>query len=398
MTAHITLALGRLMRRAAGWGASAAVAASLLMPTSCIEPPLHLPAEDLMIELPLVVTEMSLVWNTDHSWLEDWYYGWDETDERISGSLEYPVPTNYEVRRYFLGDRPGVPHTREGMDGFTIFATKFKRTFNFGYYDLLVWSNIDSSTGTQVLLVNESDIQTVTATTTATRGLLSDVNEGTVHGIYNRPEIFYSAYKQDVQISRNLDDYVKDEETGYYTMTIKADLTPLVYIYLVQVILHGNDGRIVDVTGDASVSAFAKSTNVNTGHTSNTPCLVYFPMRLKKGIDYKGEKVDIVGGKLTTFGLCDMDGWTPGSRAEYTGTRTDLDNRLYLTLKFNNGQEMTINRLVTEQCRKRAHGGIITLHVNVGDIEPPSPDNPNKGDLFVPTIDDYENVDYDIPM
>lgn len=398
MTAHITQALGSLMRRAAGWGASVAAAAAMLMPTSCIEPPLHLPAEDIMIEMPLVVTEMSIVWDTDFSWRKDWYYGWDETDERISGSLEYLEPTNYEVRRYYLGNTPGAPHTREGMDGFTIFGTTFTRKFNFGYYDLLVWSNIDSPTGTQVLLVNESDIQNVIATTTATRGLMSDAGDDVVRGLYNQPEIFYSAYKQDEEIPRDLSKYTIDEETGVYKLTIRASLTPLVYIYLVQVILHGNDGRIVGVTGDAAVSAFASATNVNTGHTNNRPCMVYFPMRLKKGLDYKGETVDIVGGKLTTFGLCDMDGWTPGSRAEYTGTRTDLDNRLYLTLQFSNGQEMTLNYLITEQCRKRAHGGLITVHVNVGDIEPPSPDNPNKGDLFVPSIGDYENVDYDIPM
>ena len=47
-------------------------------------------------------------------------------------------------------------------------------TFNFGYYDILLWSNIDSPTHTQVVLINENDIDEVTATTTATRGMLSE--------------------------------------------------------------------------------------------------------------------------------------------------------------------------------------------------------------------------------
>lgn len=371
---------------------------SLLL-VGCIEPPLHLPAEDVLVDMPIVVTDLEIVWNINVDWQTNWHYGWDEIDEEVFGPIAYPEPTNYEVRRYFLGDAPGKPHTQSGMDGFTIFGKHFRRTYMFGYYDMLFWSNIDSPTQTQVLTINESDINEVTATTTVTRGLLNDASATSVTGLYNQPEIFYSAYERDIHISRNKEDYdYFDEEEGVWVKQINTTLNPLVYIYMVQIILHNNDGRITGITGDAAVSAFANGTSVNTGHTNNSPCMVYFPTRMKRNLMVEGERVDIIGGKLTTFGLCDMEGWRVNSRAEYMGSRLDLDNRLYFTLLFNNGKERTVNYLITDQCRAQSHGGIITLHLNCRDIEIPSDGSGQKGDFFVPTIDDYDNVDYDIPM
>ena len=387
--------------RMAQWLSIVLIHCSLFTATSCIEPPLYLPAEEVLVEMPIVIMDMEIVWNVDVDWKTQWLYGWDVIDEEISGSINYPMPTNYEVRRYYLGSEPNRPHTREGMDGFTIFAPSFRRTYNFGYYDLLLWSKIDSPTGTQVLLVDDSSVDEVYASTTATRGMLNEITGASspVTGLYNQPEIFYSAYEQNIYISRYPEDYdYFDEEQKVWVKCVNTSLTPLVYIYLVQVILHHNDGRVVGVTGDAAVSAFASSTNVNTGHTGNRPCMVYFPMRMKQGIDYRDEKVDVIGGKLTTFGLCDMDGWRNNTRAEYMGTRTDLENKLYLTMQFSNGQEKTFNFPITEQCRSRAHGGVITIELDARELDIPTPGNPGSKNLFVPNLEDYENIDYDIPM
>ena len=390
--------LGRMSRAVRAAVSRGILLLSLLL-VGCIEPPLHLPADDVLVDMPIVVTDLEIVWNVDVDWQTDWHYGWDEMDEELFGPIAYPDPTNYEVRRYFLGEAPGMPHTRSGMDGFTIFGKHCRRTYMFGYYDLLFWSNIDSPTMSQVLQIDESDINEVTATTTVTRGLLRDSDPLAVTGLFNQPEIFYSAYERDIYLSRNKEDYdYFDEEENVWVKQINTELTPLVYIYLVQVILHNNDGRITGITGDAAISAFASGTSVNTGHTNNHPCMVYFPTRLKKNCTIEGEQVDIIGGKLTTFGLCDMEGWRPNSRAEYIGSRTDLDNYAYFTLKFNNGKEKTIRALITDQCRAQSHGGILTIHINCLDISVPGDDSETKGDLFVPTIDDYENVDYDMPM
>lgn len=367
--------------------------------TSCIEPPLHLPGEDVMAKLPEVEVDLDVIWGTDTTWKQRWYYGWDDNDRKISGDLSYVMPSNYEVRRYWLGEQPKTSHTKDGMDGFTVFENSFRRTFQYGYYDLLVWSNIDSEDGTQVLLVDENDIDSVKASTTVSRGMIRSKSDESVVGLYNRPEIFYSAYEQNLYISRNTADYdYYDEQQNVWVKQLKTTLRPLVYIYLVQVILRNNDGRVKGITGDAALSAMASTTNVNTGHTGNKPCMVYFPMRMKNGIDVNGSTVDIVGGKLTTFGLCDMAGWQTKASPLYAGSRTDVDNRLYLTLQFSNGTEKTYDYIVTDQCRQQCHGGVITIDIDCSQLTPPTPEDQGDGNIFVPTVEDYKHVDYDILM
>ena len=386
--------------RIAQTAAMAAIAAMLLALGSCIKPPLNLAAESVVIDLPIVDTELEVVWNIDTDLEKDWYYGWDDTDKALWGDIGYTSPTNYEVRRYYLGQQPGGAHTADGYDAFTIFSNRFRRTYNFGYYDLLVWSNIDSPDGTQVLIVNDRDLDEVTASTTITRGLARDPQKAEeITALYNQPEIFYSAYPRDIFISHKFEDYdYYDEEQKAYVKNIKATLNPLVYIYLVQIVLHNNDGRIVGTLGDGAVSAFATSTSVNTGHTGNTPCMVYYGTRYKAGCIANGETVDVIGGKLTTFGLCDMDPFWVNPKAEYTGSRGDLPNYLYFTLRFANGTSKTMVSTVTDQCRKQSHGGIITLHLDCRDIEVPDPGSGGGGGAFIADIEDYEDVIYDIPM
>ena len=368
---------------------------------SCIEPPLKLASESVLVDLPIVNADLKVVWNIDFDLQTEWYYGWDETDRKMWGDIGYTLPTNYEVRRYYLGTEPGGPHTREGLDAFTIFGNRFRRTYYFGYYDLLVWSNIDSKDGTQVLKVDDSNLDYVKATTSVTRGLSRDPeNPDQVTALYNQPEVFFSTYPRDIHISERFEDYdYFDEEEQTYVKNITATMKPLVYIYLVQIVLHNNDGRIIGTTGDCAVSAFASATNVNTGRTGSVPCMVYFGTRMKRGIELKGETVEVIGGRLTTFGLCDMEGWEEGSKAEYSGSRQDLPNYIYYTLKFDNASQKTFVATITDQCQSQSHGGIITLHVDCSKVEVPPPgDVSSTGGMFYPTIEDYENVDYDIPM
>ncbi len=375
------------------------LAALLGAATSCIEPPLNLPNEELLTEMPVVQVDMNVVWGMETDWKAEWYYGWDEADRQLSGDTCYTMPTNYEIRRYYLGEQENGAHTRDGMDGFTVFGNSFRRNYQFGYYDMLLWSNIDSSDGTQVLLINESQLDSITATTTATRGMIRSRENSSVVALYNQPEIFYSAYERNIYISRNSADYdYFDETEKVWVKKLQTTLKPLVYIYLVQVILHNNDGRVTGITGDASISAMASGATVNSRHTNNSPCMVYFPMRMKKELDVNGETVDIAGGKLTTFGLCDMAGYEPQSRTQYEGSRTDVDNNLYFTLRFSNGTEKTYNYLVTDQCRAHCHGGVITIHIDCSQLTPPIPEWQGDGNIFVPTVEDYEHVDYDILM
>lgn len=372
---------------------------------SCIEPPLHLPGQEILTEVPIVETRLEVVWNVEAGWEADWHYGWDVRDDSIWGGIGYTKPESYQVRRYFTGDKADSPHTE--VDAFSIIGTSFRRFFSFGYYDILMWSDIVSKDGTQVLIINET-LDNVTATTTGTRGLSRTISRlrgsteeddtTSVIGLRNQPEIFFATYPEDVFISRELKDYIYDPVENVYIKKIEAELKPLVYIYLVQVILTNNDGRVKGINGNAAMSSMASGVNVNTGHTNNSPSIIYFNTRLKKNLTVNGKVCDIIGGKFTTFGLCDMDSYTR-SGTRYSGSRADLNNYLFFDLLFKNDQTKTYSIDVTEQLQSQAHGGVVTVYIDCNQLEPP-PDDPEggTGSLFVPTVEDYNDVYWEIEM
>lgn len=364
---------------------------------SCIEPPLRLPAEEAVVDFPIVITDMDVVWNVDADWRTNWYYGWDETDRKLWGEIGYPQPNDFVIYRYFLGDEKRVPHT--DVDKFSIHGNSFRRTYQFGYYDMLLRSEIEGHEGTQVVTLDESNLDEVTASTTVTRSIsLSRAQGSRATALFNQPEIFYSAYPRDIFISHNIEDYdYYDEEKGVWVKHLHSTLQPLVYIYLVQVILINNDGRVKSISGDCAISAMASGTSVNTAHTFNDPCMVYFNVRMKNDIIVNGTKTDIIGGKLTTYGLCDMDGVGSDTRSEYHGSRTELPNYLYIDLNMSGGSVQTIKENITAQCQKQCHGGVITVIIDASTIPNPT-EGGGDGSLFNPKVEDYEELIYDIPM
>ena len=371
---------------------------------SCIEPPLHLPGQELEMKIPQVETQLEVVWDHEINLEQEWYYGWDSQDEELWGDLGYPTPTRYEVRRYYKGDNTSEQH--KTVDGFSTKQTKFRRYFQFGYYDILIYNDIESKDGTQALVMHES-LDSVIATTTGIRGIsrtildklnTSNANSSSAIGLLNQPEIFYEAYPQNIFISNDLNDYEYDPVEDIYIKHIEAKLRPLVYIYLVQFILYNNDeGKIVGVNGNAALSSMASSTNLFTGHTSNKPAFVYFNTRMKKNIMVKGRKSDVIGGKLNTFGLCDNEPFTR-SGAAYVGSRSNLKNLLYYDLIWSNGQTKTYEFDVTEQCLAKSHGGILTVWIDCSTLTPPDPVESGTGSLFIPTVEDYDEVFWEVEI
>jgi len=396
-------------------GVFVALCLTALLPASCIEPPLHLPGQEVLTEIPAVQTDLSVVWNIDATWTAEWHYGWDVTDEALWGSIGYSEPSSFEVRRYYKAENPNAPHT--DVDAFPITGTSFRRFFSFGYYDILFWSNIDSPDGTQVLVINETP-EVVTATTTGTRGMsnaitrlrggsgVTDVSgtvsevgddDETIVGLRNQPEIFYAAYPENIYISRNLDDYIYDPVENIYIKKIETELRPLVYIYLVQIILINNDGRVKGINGNAAMSSMASGTNVNTGHTNNSPATIYFNTRLKRDLVANGTPCDIIGGKFTTFGLCDMEPYTRAGKI-YSGSRSALKNHLFFDLLFSNDGVKTYSIDVTDQLQQQAHGGVVTVYIDCTQLTPPDGPEEGTGSLFRPTIEDYEEVIWEIEL
>ena len=368
----------------------------------CIEPPLHLPGQETTIEMEVAQTELNLVWANEIQLDHEWYYGWDIKDDSIWGGIAYPKPESYEVYRYYKGDNPNNKHV--SVDMFTIDANRFRRYFQFGYYDMLLYSNVESKDGTQVLVITQSG-DSIMATTTGTRGISrsildasrADGNESPL-GMLNQPEIFFGAYSENVYVSPNIEDYEYDPVENIYIKHIETELRPLVYIYLVQfVLLNNEDGRIKGINGNTAISSMASGTNVKTGHTSSTPSLVYFNTRMKENIMVEGKRCNVFGGKLTTFGLCDNEPYSR-SESEYRGGRADLKNKVYFDLVWNNGQVKTYEADVTRQMQANSHGGVITVWVDCGQFTQPEGGQETGGSLFIPTIEDYDEVQWNVEI
>ena len=171
------------------------------------------------------------------------------------------------------------------------------------------------------------------------------------------------------------------------------------YIYLVQIVMLNNDGRVKGINGNAAMSSMASGTNVNTGHTSYTPSIVYFNTRLKRNMVAQGQPCEIIGGKFTTFGLCDMEPYTRAGKL-YQGSRSNLKNNLFFNILFSNDGVKTYSVDVTQQCQSQAHGGVITVFIDCAKLEPPEGpgDEGGTGSLFVPTVEDYDEVYWEVEL
>lgn len=359
--------------------------------TSCIEPPLHLPGQEMKIILPQVDTDIDVAWDVHTDVQVKYHFGWDETDAALWDSLEYPMPKLIEVRRYYTGENPDGAIV--GKDGFTIDTPSFRKYFQFGYYNLLFWSDVDFKGESPNVQIDESNPNNVIAYTNGSKGFNGrSENDDAIIGLHEQPEMMYGAYPKDVHISENLNDYEYDAENNVYIKHIEAILKPLVYMYLVQIVLHNNESIVQDVDGNAAITSLARGTIVNTGHTLDDACMVYMPTRMKKGIKIDGEEVDIVGGRLNTFGLCDMERYDSNKGTTYQGGRSDLHNYIYFDLTLADGTVKTYRRDITDQMKKQAYGGIITIDIDCMQLEPEYQSELKMESLFLPTIEDYKEV------
>ena len=359
--------------------------------TSCIEPPLHLPGQEMKIILPQVDTDIDVAWDVHTDVQVKYHFGWDETDAALWDSLEYPMPKLIEVRRYYTGENPDGAIV--GKDGFTIDTPSFRKYFQFGYYNLLFWSDVDFKGESPNVQIDESNPNNVIAYTNGSKGFNGRCeNDDAIIGLHDQPEMMYGAYPKDVHISENLNDYEYDAENNVYIKHIEAILKPLVYMYLVQIVLHNNESIVQDVDGNAAITSLARGTIVNTGHTLDDACMVYMPTRMKKGIKIDGEEVDIVGGRLNTFGLCDMERYDSNKGTTYQGGRSDLHNYIYFDLTLADGTVKTYRRDITDQMKKQAYGGIITIDIDCMQLEPEYQSELKMESLFLPTIEDYKEV------
>jgi hypothetical protein len=209
---------------------------------------------------------------------------------------------------------------------------------------------------------------------------------------FYEPEALFSAYEQGVSINRDLEGFVYDPERNIYIKKLDMVLLPITYIYLTQVILHNNHNKIVGVDGSGILSGVSRTMNVNTGVSGNEAISIYYNTRFKAGCNMEGESVDIIGGRLLTFGICEQNANRIKSLEE---VKDENSHYLDVTMHFNNGNDSTFVFDVTNQVRKRWKGGVITVELDMDTIRIPSR---SGGSAFDAVVKDFEEETHEFGL
>lgn len=374
----------------------------LLTFTSCERvPPLHLHREKhIEMSMPIINLDLSVYWDyyteLEEDWRAQWTYGWDEVDTRLFGEIGYTMPEAFDIRRYYLGHEEWVPHYM--VDKFHITGNRLKTAYNFGYYDILAWNDIYTPDGVQSLIIDEeTSLDTVTARTNMSYVPVN--NRLRAPSKYPRafyqPEELFAGYERNIYVSDNLEDYdYYEEETNTYYKNLTMMMYPVTYIYLTQVRLHNNRGRIDGVDGEANLSGMARSVRLNDGVAGEDAISVHYNNRFKRNcvISKTGEIVDVAGGRCLTFGIPNQN-----SSRVTRASQVRSAERHYMDVNFifNNGKDSTFVFDVTDQVRRYYKGGILTIDIDVDTVKIPTT---SRGSGFDAVVKDYETEEYEFEM
>lgn len=405
----------------------------LISSVGCMrEPELHLyEPQTVEINIPLVRISLKVLWdykwdvdvNVEYSysydWEAQWVYGWDEIDDSIFGKLGYTDPSIFDVRRYFSGDVAFGPHIGT-YPRVTIYGTVYEEKFDWGFWDLLVWNEPQVQVEGQSIQFNESDPEHIIAETGPSMYRSRYHAPLYTHAFY-APEPLVTVYDQGFEINRNLDNFDYDAERNVYYREIPLELRPVTYIYLVQVVLRHNYGRIDGINGEASLSGMARSTCLQTRRAENDAISVYYKCRKKDNIPYipygktESELTDVIGGRLMTFGMCGVLPYEIDDILDSIAARDSNEikriaqdpvklnnivkdpNRHYIdfNVRFYNGMDSTIVKEVTDQVRLNYKGGVITVELDMDTV--PIPKRAG-GSGFKAVVKDFEEVQYEFDM
>ena len=359
--------------------------------------PTHFTITNLALKLE-TYWDYSFIYGVNYNWRGEWYYGWDDQDSVIFGSMGYTDPEVFNLRRYYTAMMPYAPHNR--VQSHVVNGHEFTGDFEFGFWDILVWNDIQTPDNVQSLVFDEtSSLDSVTATTNASMRSSRYSAPRFTHA-FNQPEELFSAYEQALEINEDLEGFVWDEERKVWVKVLNMELLPITYIYLTQVILHNNKNKITSVEGNCDFSGLARTTNVNTGRAGSDDVTLFYNTRFKRNCDMNGEAVDIAGGRLLTFGIPNFNPRKYNTRADEPELRRQLQdkprNNLAIKMQFNNGVDSTFVFDVTEQVRYRFRGGVITVELDMDTV--PIPSTNRSGSAFDAIVKDYEEETHEIDM
>lgn len=378
------------------------------------QPPLYLVDRESNVEFETsrIILDVDVLWEYElsYDWRAEWSYGWDVFDDSLFGSWNIQEPGIFNVRRYFTGEDPYAKHN--SVLSSTVYGTRIQDKYKLGYYDILLWNDVNTIDGVQSLHFDEeTSLEYVTAFT----------NQATSHTSvphhspsYTQPyKSGYAFYQPEFLFAGDYDNlHVSDDPADYDSLIVETNtwykfvpiiMTPVTYIYLTQVIIHNNKNKIAGIDGSANLSGMARSVNMKTHVSSEQDVSVNYPMRMKQhviltdSINNTKEDVDIIGGRTITFGLTGVDPYqiTKANPSYEKIYQSNIPNYLEVNMLFNNGRDSTLIFDVTDQVRERYKGGVITVHINADDIPIPGK---GGGSLFDAEVEDFEEETHEFEM
>lgn len=356
--------------RMKGWLPAVCMLIVVLLTACERQPMLYLHENhDVKVDMAMVQLDLNVYWkyDIDYDWRAEWTYGWNDNDRMIfGGEIGYKEPTDFILYPYFLGTQPGGHHG-EDVPRYEFSGRTFTTKFNTGYYDVLVRNNLGYLE--QQALYFETHGDSMLAFTQYDNMMARYTGRGFSQA-YAQPEELFSAYARNTHISENPADYdYYDPETNTYYKNMGLDMHPVTYIYLTQIRLHNNNGKIDRVLGKANLNGVAKGVCLNSGIADSEPVTVGYLVRMKNGctIAKTGEKVDVIGGRCLTFGIPSQN----SSRVSRAQVRTDERQYIDLDVTFYNGMDSTMVFDVTDQVHKMYRGGVITIDIDMNDVPVP---------------------------
>ena len=375
------------------------------------EPKLYLhEGTDITMDLPEIDLDLTVLWDylfkydVEYDWKAEWFYGWDDTDLKLFGPIGYSDPTAFNIRRYFTHEVQFGAHNAP----YTHFISGhyLNAKYDFGFWDILAWSDIMTTDGVQSIHIDESTTYDAVTAFTGQSMVPAQYNAPSYTKAFYQPEELFAGYESGIDINHNLDGFVFDEDRNTWVKHLNMTLQPVTYIYLIQVILHhnnhGGSRKVTATDGNANLSGMARLVTLNTGVTGDESITVNTNMRMK--FDKTGrndEIVDIIGGKVLTFGMPKLNPHKLNTRSYMESLEkvkeADLGNRHYLdvNMQFYNGKDSTLVFDVTDQVRRLFRGGVITVELDMDKVPVP---NQKGGSCFDAVVKDYEEKEWEFDM
>lgn len=337
-----------------------AASAALAVAGCAIEPPLHLRKAVTTKVVLATKVNVDVMWQVN--WTADWQFAWNVT---ALGSLGYTLPASMRLHIY-TQDTDGLPmaHTVHNFVGESAQMDVFVGTHN------LLFHNNDSES---ILFKADGDLEPVHAysrqissglktsspvyTTAQKSAGMTKADDPEEEPVTLMPDGLFSLYDPDRKITDNPADYVY--ENGKYVLRIEGELTPATYIYLIQVKLLNNDGRVVGSNGGGAITGMAEGVNLFTKESWTSTVSV--PMDV-----YMDKEQDMLGARVLTYGI---PGCNPYDAASVDAA-PEGKHFYVLNVTYLNGSWRNIRMDITDQVRALPLGGVITLEIDVNDFPP----------------------------